>query len=160
MLVAISAVMLGAVSAVAHAQRPATTSERKAVLAAAVRQRKVSTKNEHCYFATISTVDSHWALVQPAGAGACFFFTQDVFFEHHTARTWKLAKERWRWVTTSVNPSGVGQVQCPVSGVPIAVLRDLRQIQAGCNELSRPVTKRLSCPSGGESASRFRGTAC
>jgi hypothetical protein len=100
--------------AVGH--RRATRKERRAILAAVVRQRELSEAQAACQRVTISTVDQDYAaLTWPAKpSSACRRVEADgVIVEH---REWR----RWRFVTVG------SSFRCPVKGVPDRVARDLR----------------------------------
>ncbi len=117
---AVIATVIGATSAAAQAQRPATRHERTTVLAAAVHHGKVSTAHAKCVSGIVSTVDPRWAVVEPGGS-SFFSCGSDDVLEHLKGRVWTLPNVRWRWVTTSGTADGVSQVRCPVSGAPVAV---------------------------------------
>jgi hypothetical protein len=103
-----------AVPAVAVAHMRATPSQRKALIAAVVRQRQLSHAQAVCQITTISTANRSFAsLTWPAKLSrACRRVAANgVIIEHHT-------KHGWRFVTVG---SGF---RCPIKGVPRAVARD------------------------------------
>jgi len=111
--VVLAAMALLPVAAFAH--RPATRTERSAVVAAAVRQRQLSPAQGRCQVVTISTVNTGYATLSwPRRLSrACQRVAANgVIIEHRTSRGWRLV--------------AVGsEFQCPIKGVPRAVARDL-----------------------------------
>lgn len=100
--------------AAAFAHRRASQAERRAVLAAVVRQRELSSAQAACQVVTISTANRNYAeTTWPSKlTRSCMRVAANgVIIEHHTARG-------WQFVTVG------SSFQCPIEDVPARVARD------------------------------------
>jgi hypothetical protein len=112
--VLLAAIVLAPAAALAH--RPATKSERAAVLAAVVLQREETRAQAHCLKVTVSTVNSSYAVVAwpKRLSRACRRIEANgVVIEH-------LRHGSWRFVTAG------SSFRCPLRRLPRRVARDLR----------------------------------
>jgi hypothetical protein len=107
--------LLAALPAVADAHRPATKTQRTAIVAAVVRQHELSKAQAACQQVTISTVNPAWAALSwPVHLSkACEKVAANgVIIEHFRANAWHFAF--------------VGSdVKCTAGGMPATVGRDL-----------------------------------
>ena len=103
-----------AVAGTASARRPASGSQKRAIMTAAGLRPATPLR---CYRVEISTVNSAWAATQYAGATGkpCITYGADGVSITHFVRG------RWRFVTAG------SAFSCPIPGhIPTAVQRDLR----------------------------------
>jgi len=113
--VAVPLVALIVFAAPSLAHRRATQAERRAIIAAVVRQGQLSKAQAACQIVTISTVNTHWAkLSWPAKlTKACLHVAANgIIIEHRTTGG-------WRFVTVG------SSIACPITGMPAKVARDL-----------------------------------
>jgi hypothetical protein len=101
--------------AAAFAHRPATRSEKIAILAAVVHQHALNAAQAACQVVTVSTVNYSFAKVTwPARLSRLCrrVAANGVIIEHKNSKG-------WQFVTVG------SSLTCPIKGVPAAVARDL-----------------------------------